>query len=54
MTIQSVQAAGHGMHRKDSPQDIVMFVLIGVVLLALLPGNEQSPAVTSQARLAEC
>jgi len=27
------------MHRQDSPQDIVIFVAIGVALLALLPGK---------------
>ncbi|HEY1802381.1 MAG TPA: DUF6632 domain-containing protein [Terriglobales bacterium] len=44
MTIQSWQAAAHGMHRKDSPQDIVIFAVIGVVLLALFPAKEPSPA----------
>ena len=53
MTIMSAQAAGHGMHRKDSPQDIVMFVVIGVVLLVTLPAKEQSPAAMSEARLTE-
>ena len=43
MTIQSAQAAAHGMHREDSPQDIVMFAVIGVVLLALLPAKQMSP-----------
>ncbi len=37
MTIQSWQAAAHGMHRHDSPQDIVIFVVIGGVLLGLFP-----------------
>jgi hypothetical protein len=44
MTIQSAKAAAHGMHRQDSPQDIVMFVAIGVALLALLPTKQPSPA----------
>ena len=44
MTIQSWEAAAHGMHRKDSPQDIVIFVLIGVALLALLPARQTAPA----------
>jgi hypothetical protein len=44
MTIMSAQAAAHGMHRKDSPQDIVIFVAIGAALLALLPAKEASPA----------
>jgi hypothetical protein len=45
MTIQSAQAATHGMHRKDSPQDIVIFAVIGVTLLALLPQKHPSPPV---------
>src|SRR5207248_8149288 len=28
MTIMSAQAVAHGMHRQDSPQDIVIFVAI--------------------------
>ncbi len=44
MLIQSAEAAAHGMHRKDSPQDIVIFAVIGVVLLALLPAKEPSLA----------
>ena len=44
MTIQSFQAAARGMHRHDSPQDIVMFAIIGCVLLALMPRRQASPA----------
>ncbi len=44
MTIMSAQAVAHGMHRKDSPQDIVIFGVIGVTLLALLPAKQASPA----------
>jgi hypothetical protein len=40
MTIMSAQAVAHGMHRKDSPQDIVIFGVIGVTLLALLPADK--------------
>jgi hypothetical protein len=40
----SAQAAAHGMHRKDSPQDIVIMGVIGVTLLALLPAKQISPA----------
>ena len=43
MTIQSAEAAAHGMHRRDSPQDIVIFGVIGVALLALLPAKQPSP-----------
>jgi hypothetical protein len=46
MTIMSAQAVAHGMHRKDSPQDIVMMGVIGVTLLALLPAKQASPAGT--------
>jgi hypothetical protein len=55
MTIMSAQAAAHGMHRKDSPQDIVIFVAIGVTLLALLPAKQTSPAGApiSEPRFAE-
>ena len=55
MTIMSAQAVAHGTHRKDSPQDIVMFVVIGVTLLALLPPKQPSPAGApiSEPRLAE-
>jgi len=55
MLIQSAEAAAHGMHRKDSPQDIVIFAVIGVVLLALLPAKEPSPvgAPISEPRFAE-
>jgi len=44
MTIQSAQAAAHGMHRQDSPLDIVLFAAIGFALLALLPPKQASPA----------
>jgi Family of unknown function (DUF6632) len=55
MTIQSAQAAAHGMHRQDSPQDIVIFAAIGVVMLALLPPKQPSPAGApiSEPRFAE-
>jgi hypothetical protein len=43
MTIMSAQAVAHGMHRKDSPQDIVIFAVIGVTLLALLPAKQAAP-----------
>jgi hypothetical protein len=44
MTIMSAEAWSHGMHRKDSPQDIVIFAVIGVTLLVLLPARETVPA----------
>ena len=40
MTIMSAQAIVHGTHRQDSPQDIVLFVVIGGTLLALLPAKQ--------------
>jgi hypothetical protein len=36
MTIQSMQAAAHGMHRHDSPQDIVINGAMGILLIAVL------------------
>jgi len=55
MTIMSAQAVAHGMHRKDSPQDIVIFAVIGVTLLALLPTKQPSAASApiSEPRFAE-
>lgn len=53
MTIQSLEAASHGMHRKDSPQDIVIFVVIGLALLALLPAKQPSTATVSDPGFAE-
>jgi hypothetical protein len=47
MTIMSAQAVAHGMHRQDSPQDIVIFGVIGFTLLALLPAKQPSPAQPS-------
>jgi hypothetical protein len=44
MTIMSAQAIAHGTHRQDSPQDIVIFLVIGGALLALLPPKQASPA----------
>jgi hypothetical protein len=44
MTIQSAEAWAHGTHRQDSPQDIVIFAVIGVLLLVLLPARETVPA----------
>ena len=55
MTIMSAQAMAHGMHRKDSPQDIVIFGVIGLALLALLPAKQPWPAGASisEPRVAE-
>jgi hypothetical protein len=44
MSIQSAEAAAHGIHRNDSPWDIVIFGVIGIALLVLLPAKEPSPA----------
>jgi len=44
MTIQSAEAWAHGLHRKDSPQDIVIIGVVGVALLALLPAKQSAPA----------
>ena len=53
MSIQSAEAVAHGTHRKDSPQDIVMFCVIGVALLVLLPPKQPSPSPISEPRFAE-
>ena len=44
MTIQSVEAWAHGLHRNDSPWDIVIIGAIGIALLTLLPGKKSTPA----------
>ena len=44
MSIQSAEAAARGMHRSDSPWDIVVFGIIGIALLALLPGKQAAEA----------
>src|SRR5215813_12694939 len=48
MTIQSAQAAARGLHRSDSPWDIVIFAVIGVALLALLPAKPPSAAAVAR------
>ena len=50
MTIQSAEAAARGMHRRDSPQDIVIFGIIGIALLALLPGKQSASASAEDLR----
>jgi hypothetical protein len=52
MTIMSVEAWSHGMHRKDSPQDIVMMGVIGLLLLGVLPAREPAPAATERSHSA--
>jgi hypothetical protein len=44
MTVMSAEAWSHGLHRKDSPQDIVIIGAIGLLLLAFLPAKEPTPA----------
>lgn len=47
MTIQTAEAWAHGIHRADSPQDIVINGAVGVLLLVVfvvLPANEPAPA----------
>jgi hypothetical protein len=41
MTIQSAEAAAHGMNRSEGPWDIVIFGVIGVAMLALPPAKQQ-------------
>ncbi len=42
MAIQAAEAWAHGIHR--GPWDVVIIGLIGIVLLALLPGKQPAPA----------
>ena len=44
MLVMSAEAWSHGMHRKDSPQDIVIIGAIGLLLLAVLPAKQAAPA----------
>src|SRR5262249_35014468 len=44
MTIQAAEASAHGIHRSDSPWDIVVFSVIGITLLTLLPGKQPAAA----------
>lgn len=37
MTIMSAEALSHGMHRKDSPQDVVIIGALGAIILAIVP-----------------
>jgi hypothetical protein len=50
MTIQTAEAWAHGIHRADSPQDIVINGAVGVLLLVVLIGL---PAPVSEPRFAE-
>jgi len=49
MAIMSAEAWSHGMHRKDSPQDIVIIGAIGFLLLAILPAKQSAPAPAERA-----
>ena len=42
MAIQTVEAWNHGVHRNFA--DVIMFLVIGVVLLALLPAKPEAVA----------
>lgn len=50
MTIMSVEAWSQGMHRKDSPQDIVIVGAIGALLLAVLPARQPAPPLMESPR----
>jgi hypothetical protein len=59
MTIQTGEAWAHGIHRADSPQDIVINGAVGLLLLVVLlglPAKEPAPtraAPVSGPRIAE-
>ena len=42
MAIQTVEAWNHGVHRNFA--DVIIFLVIGVVLLALLPPKREAVA----------
>jgi len=44
MTIQSAEAAAHGLHMQDSLQYLGNLAVIGVALLVLLPARQTAPA----------
>jgi len=46
MAIQTVEARMHGVHREFT--DVVVFIAIGVVLLALLPGKREAVASVAE------
>jgi len=46
MTIMTAEAWSLGVQRKDSPQDIVIVGVIGLLLLAVLPAKEQAAVRT--------
>jgi uncharacterized protein DUF6632 len=48
MTIMSAEAWSLGVHRQDSPQDIVIVGGIGLLLLAVVPAKEPAPARTER------
>ena len=48
MAIMSSEAWSQGVHRKDSPQDIVIIGVIGLLLLLTLPTTESAPARTER------
>src|SRR5580693_5884190 len=59
MTIQTAEAWAHGIHRADSPQDIVINGAVGVLLLVVLLGLQSKepaparPAPVTGPRIAE-
>jgi len=53
MTVQTAEGLAHGVHRADSPQDIVINGGVGVLLLvvlAFLPADESAAARTEAPR----
>ncbi|HXT17552.1 MAG TPA: DUF6632 domain-containing protein [Gemmatimonadaceae bacterium] len=52
MAVMTAEAWSHGLHRKDSPQDIVIVGAIGLLLLAALPARDPAPARTERSHSA--
>jgi hypothetical protein len=53
MAIQSMQASAHGIHRQDSPQDIIIFAVIGLLLLALFPRKADATVAVGPSNVGE-
>src|SRR5262249_37157129 len=53
MSIMTAEAWSHGMHRKDSPQDLFIVGGLGLLLLAFLPPKEPASARVEKPRSAQ-
>src|SRR6185437_5610705 len=49
----SMEASAHGIHRQDSPQDIIIFAVIGLLLLALFPRKADATVAVGPSNVGE-